>query len=376
MRGRTIAILTAAMMVACTAHGGPYSRVGVNGYIDPVTWRHADPAAPTGVVNPIFSRWATGVEAYAPADQVWAGPGLWNDPNAALGPATGWNFDIVSLGELDEEEIGQGLPPGSITLVFGDPCRPADGRPIRNGAGYDFAVFENGFISAFNTSRGSLEGQIIAELAYVEVSSNGRDFARFPPVSLTPGPVGPYGTIEASSVYNLAGKHPNAGGVCTGTPFDLEELADRPAVLSGLVDINDIRYVRIVDVPGSGDFVDDATSHVAPNSDPEWANYADDHPIYDAWPTWGSGGFDLEAVGLLREQQYAADVNLDGIVDWVDLGLLASAWQSHFGRPDWNGRCDLARPTDLHVDIRDFTVFASQWGHVEQWRADFLSEDL
>jgi len=208
-------------------------------------------------------------------------------------------------------------------------------------------------------------------LAYVEVSSNGLDFARFSSVSLTPDRMGAYGTIEISRIHNLAGKHPNASGVCTGTPFDLRDLAGHPHVISGAVDLNDIRYVRIVDVPGRGDFVDRATEHVAPGTWPEWPHYAQDHPIYDAWPTWGSGGFDLEAVGVLHEQHYEADVNLDGIVNWADLALFDAARHSRFGQNDWNHRCDIAHPKNRTIDASDFAVLASQWRGVERWRAEF-----
>ena len=99
-------------------------------------------------------------------------------------------------------------------------------------------------------------------------------------------------------------------------------------------------------MPGSGNFFDDAAQLVAPDTGPHWQNYAENHPIYDQWPTWGSGGFDLEAVGVLHEQQYPADINLDGIVDYRDLSLLAAAWQSQFGRENWNSRCDLAKPAE------------------------------
>jgi len=358
------------LLAATAARAGPYTETGVNGYIDPATWRHADPLGPNAVLNPLFRGWATGVVEYAPSDQTWSGPGVWNDPNKALGPATGQNFDIVSLGELTRDEIERGDPPGRITLVFGDPCDPNDHSGIRNGRGYDFAVFENAFVSQLATPLGSFEGQMIAELAYVEVSSDGRVFARFPCVSLTPKPVGVYGTIEVSNVYNLAGKHPNANGVCTGTPFDLEELTDHPDVISGQVDLNDIRYVRLVDVPGTGDFLDDAPSQTDPATWPHWGHYAELHPIYDAWPTWGSGGFDLEAVGVLHEQQYSADINLDGVVDLLDLMLLSSAWQSRFAQRQWIQRCDLAQGEDLFIDGRDFAVFAAQWRRVESWRAE------
>ena len=371
MRRQTITGIVICVAAATTALSGPYTEPGINGYIDPLTWRHANPLGSGAVLNPIFRGWATGVADYAPADQVWSGLGVWNDPGKALGPATGQNFDVVSLGELDRKEIEQGLAPGSVTLAFGDPNGHA---AIHNGKGYDFAVFENAFLSQFTTAMGSSQGQMLAELARVEVSTNGRDFARFPCVSLTPKPVGAYGTIEISNVHNLAGKHPNANGTCTGTPFDLEELAGHPLVLSGMVDLNDIRYVRIVDVPGDGSFFDDAVACVASGTGPQWTHYSENHPIYDMWPTWGSGGFDLEAVGVLCEQELPADINLDGAVDGWDLAALADAWQRRFGDQRWNGRCDLACPKDLLVSGRDFAVFAAQWRHVEPWRAEFKSE--
>jgi hypothetical protein len=350
--------------------GGPYVEPGINGYIDPATWRHAGPQASNAVLNPIFRGWATGVAEYAPADQVWSGMGVWNDPAKALGPVTGQNFDIVSLGELDDKELAEGLPPGHITLVFDDPCAAKDPAAIRNGRGYDFAVFENAFLAQITTDKGSAQGQMLVELAQVEVSTNGRDFARFPSVSLASGAVGAYGTIEISNVHNLAGKHPNAGGTCTGTPFDLAELAGHPLVVSGAVDLNDIRYVRLVDVPGSGDFYDDATACVAPGTWPKWTHYSANHPIYDMWPSWGSGGFDLEAIGVLREQELTADINLDGIVDDLDRAALTDAWQTRFGDEHWNGRCDLAEPKDLFIDDRDLAVLEAQWGRMEQWRAE------
>jgi hypothetical protein len=363
------AIILLALGIAGIAQAGPYAAPGINGYIDPATWRHADSLAPNAVPNPIFRGWAVQVVEYAPADQIWSG--LWNDPNKALGPATGHNFDIVSLGDLSDEEFTPASPPGYVTLGFG---ARAAGTTIRNGKGYDFAVFENAFISQSTTALGSFAGQMLAELAYIEVSSNGRDFVRFPCVSLTPGPVGRYGTIEISDIHNLAGKHPNAHGTCTGTPFDLEDLVHDPNVVAGRVDLNDIAYVRIVDVPGSGAFLDDAPAYLDPGVWPARAGYPAAHPIYDMWPTQGSGGFDLEAVGVLHEQQYDADINLDGTVDYLDLAMFSRAWGSDFGAASWNDRCDLGKEKDLFVDGRDFAVFAAQWRHVESWRKEFKDE--
>jgi hypothetical protein len=336
---------------------GPYTEAGINGYVGD-DWRHAAPSDEDAVINPVFRGWATSIVSYEPA------PGLdpqWTDPNKALGPATGENaFGIVSLGDLEQYQIDAGVPAGQITLSFGE--------PIRDGDGYDFAVFENGLVSLKDTGAGSIAGQMFAELGYVEVSSNGKDFVRFPSVSLTPELVGAYGTLEISHVYNLVGKHPNADGLCMGTPFDLREIAHDPDVVSGVVDVNDINYVRIVDIPGSGDFDDGAMMQVDPGSWPYWGNYVKNHPIYDAWVTFGSGGVDLEAVGVLEEQEYSADINLDGVVDIYDFALLASAWQSHFGQANWMPRCDLAQPRDYVIDALDFAVLAAQWLEVEKWR--------
>jgi len=344
------------LLISVFVYAGPYTGPGVNGYVGE-DGRHADPADDDAVINPIFRGWATSVVSYQPA------PGVepqWMDTNKALGPATGNNFDIVSLGDLEQTQIDQGAPPGQTTLSFSE--------PVRDCSGYDFVVFENGLVSIYNTSTGSVAGQMFAELGYVEVSSDGEDFVRFPSVSLTAGLVGMYGTIEISNVYNLAGKHPNADGVCTGTPFDLSEIANEPNVVCGLVDINNINYVRIVDIPGSGDFEDEGISHIDPNTRPDWDYYANNHPIYDVWVTFGSGGVDLEAVGVLEEQEYSADINLDGVVDMFDFVLFGSAWGSHFGQAKWIGRCDLAEPRDYVIDSFDLAVFTAQWLRVEEWR--------
>jgi len=76
----------------------------------------------------------------------------------------------------------------------------------------------------------------------------------------------------------------------------------------------------------------------------------------------------LEAVGVLREQEHAADIDLNGVVDVVDFELLVSALDSRFGEPEWIARCDLAEHRDLIVDFLDFNVFVDQWRKTEQWR--------
>ena len=357
MRGRKIQIVTIVMTLislASVAQAGPYSEQGVNSYIDP-NGDPTEPDRPNAILNPIFRGWASAVVSYEPTGQ-YIIPER-GDPNKALGPS--WTdsegFDTVSLGDLTMEEIDMGAPPGRITLSFDD--------PIYNGGGYDFVVFENGF---------EVLDKCFCELGFVEVSSDGVYFARFPAVSLVPKPDNAtqhqYYYFDISNVYNLAGKHPNLGG-WMGTPFDLSEIADEPNVVSGLVDINNISYVRIVDIPGSGDFDDNAVKHTDPDSRPYYTNYDANHPIYDAWLTWGSGGFDLEAIGVLYPQQYAGDINLDGIVDYDDLPILAGAWLTRFGQDGWVARCDLAEPKDYIIDMLDYAVFAKQWLKAEQWRS-------
>jgi hypothetical protein len=228
-------------------------------------------------VNPLFLGWATDVASYAPA--LGVAPS-WSDADLALGSVTGDNFDIVSLGDLNASQINAGNSPGSITLHFAN--------PIRNFSGADFVIFENAFISDYNTG-GTGIGGIFGDLAYVEASSDGVNFIRFPSASLTPAAVGAFGSIDSTNVFNLAGKHVNAGGSSWGTPFDL-----------GAVGLSSVSYIRLVDIPGNGAFRDSAN-----------------RPIYDAWVTAGSGGIDVEAIGAISRA-----VTFD---EWQDLRGLAGA---------------------------------------------------
>ena len=315
MRSSAMVLILTALLVASAATAGPYS-LGVD---DPTN--AYDPAVPGFVgsagdgstaignyVNPEFIGWASGYQNYLPSDTYWSGD--WYFPAKAMGPVTGDESDIVSLGDLDTVEIAAGDLPGEITLTFD--------VPIRNGAGADFAAFENGFYCEWEVpGEGWVVGEIVAELGYVRVSTDGGNWLQFHSDSLTPEPTGPYGylTIDPTDVYGLVGKHANAGNKSWGTPFDLDEFAAHPDVAAGLVDLQQIHYVKIVDVPGSGDFVD-----------------ADGDPIYDAWITWGSGGLDLEALGVLNEMP---DFDLDGDVDGDDFDIL----------------CDNLGSADLHYDL-------------------------
>ena len=172
------------------------------------------------------------------------------DSSSATGKADG--VKVVSLGDA-----------GEAILTFA--------APIKDGPGNDFAVFENGFNDTF------------LELAFVEVSSDGINYFRFPAVSNTPDTLqmGNDASIDARHLKNLAGKYRSG----YGTPFDLQELAG----LSGL-DINHIIYVKIIDVVGSMN-----SSYATVDKNGKRVN--------DPWPTpFASSGFDLDAVGVVYQQ--------------------------------------------------------------------------
>jgi len=204
-----------------------------------------------------FVAWATGVV-------LTRGPQMITNPDGpfasfggdtnAIGPATMDNtMDAVSLGDG-----------GSALVTFE--------RPIRNGEGPDFAVFENSFNDSF------------LELAFVEVSSDGEHFVRFPATSLTPTDEqvsGAVGGVDPTFINNLAGKF----RIGYGTPFDLEELAG-----SENLNIDSIVYVRIIDAIGT--------------IDPQYATYdAYGHIVNDPWPTnFYSSGYDLTGVGVINQR--------------------------------------------------------------------------
>lgn len=277
--------------------------------------------ASPNVVNPVFKSWASGYVDYLPAPGVGA---AWNDPSVIVGPVSGDNFDVVSLGDLNSTQISGGAAPGEITATFSS--------PIVNGAGADFAVFENSF---------GTDASVFVELAYVQVSSDGTHFAQFPARS-TNTTQGSYVFTDPTNIHHLAGKHVNAFGQSWGTPFDLADLSGDPLVASGVVDLGDIRFVRFIDIPGSGAFKDSQNS-----------------PIYDSWVTSDSGGFDLQAVGVINTvAQLLADANGDGRVNTLDFNALAA----HFGV---SGGASLGQgdfDADGAVDSDDFVIFAGQYG--------------
>ncbi len=170
------------------------------------------------------------------------------DSSKAIGKADG---SIVSLGD------------GGVAIVTFT-------TPIKNGPGFDFAVFENGFNDTF------------LELAFIEVSSDGVNFYRFPATSNSQYTVqyGNAASIDATKLDNLAGKY----RALYGTPFDLQDLTGIPQL-----NINAITHVKIIDVVGS--------------INTTYATYdKNSNIVNDPWPTgFGSSGFDLDAVGVINQ---------------------------------------------------------------------------
>lgn len=170
--------------------------------------------------------------------------------SAGAGPASGITTSVVSLGDG-----------GTATLTFSS--------GIANGPGADFVVFENGLNDTF------------LELAFVEVSSDGAHFVRFPAVSEIPSDVqvGSFGSVDCRYIHNFAGKY----RVGYGTPFDLEDLIDSTGI-----DLDAITHVRLVDIIGT--------------IDPAYATYDSQGNITnDPYPTpFESGGFDLDGVGVIN----------------------------------------------------------------------------
>jgi hypothetical protein len=215
-----------------------------------------------------FVGWASGVKDLVRGPRDIAKP---NGPKAFFGVAENALGAAGSPSDHDKPDrcvvsLGDG---GWITVGFD--------IAIRDGDGPDFVVFENGFTQNADKPTGFFE------LAFVEVSSDGEHFVRFPAVSetQTDTQIGAYEPLDSTKLKNLAGVH--AAGF--GTKFDLADLKAVPE--ADKLDLQHIRYVRIVDVIGS---IDPALG--TRDSKGRFINdpYATDST---------GGGFDLDAVGIL-----------------------------------------------------------------------------
>ena len=168
MKTFALSILTATCILSCGVKAGPW-----------VPGTPAEPLLPVSISDPGIIAWATGVVSYNPGA---VGDTTFQDAAAALGPAEGVSTLVTNLGRG-----------GSIALSFD--------APIADGAGADFAIFENGF---------SVGERVFAELAWVDVSSNGTTFVRFPGFYVPPplsSPVGEFDTVDNTNFSGFAGKY-------------------------------------------------------------------------------------------------------------------------------------------------------------------------
>lgn len=220
----------------------------VSGYLHP----------PNGVngerfpVNPIFKGWASGYTRIAYGTQNDA---KWRVPENVYGAPKG-TFAVIVLGNH-----------GWIDVTFD--------APIADKPGTDFVVFENGFITGAPAAE-----LVFSELAFIEVSSDGETFVRFDTHCMQEQSSDPYVPMTPSLMQGVAGTYP----AYWGNPYDLNELRNRPEVLSGKVDLERITHVRVIDIVGDGSAID------------SFGNVC-----YDAHLTWGSAGFDLDAIGVIHQ---------------------------------------------------------------------------
>lgn len=216
----------------------------------------APPAGQTGSTaiykdSSVFVSWASAAKISRGLQDISSASSGYASVGDSTSPVAKADGSIVSLGDG-----------GSAICTFT--------ANITNGQSYDFAVFENAFNDTY------------LELAFVEVSSDGVNFFRFPATSNTQdtAQTGGFGSTDATKLNNLAGKY----RANYGTPFDLSDLQGT----AGL-DINNITHVKVMDVVGS--------------INPAYATYdKNGNKVNDPWPTsYTSGGFDLDAIGVIHQ---------------------------------------------------------------------------
>jgi len=281
------------------------------------------------------------------------------DPVYALGAPrgageSGSSVHVVTLGLQ-----------GSLTLGFTD----ANGSAgwIADAPGDDFIVSENAMVSWYT-------GGTFIELLRVQVSSDGVHFAEFPTRCDQTTPIPPdflYNTVDPSLYSGFAGTRPvlydaDSGGPAGqrdpydpddagGDPFDLADLAAVEDVVLGLVDVNHIQYVRLIDVNGDGSELD---SNGQPIYDPSG--------LVDRWPddedAYRPLSADVDAVtvihGLREPERLCGDADEDGDVDSWDYlvvkGNLGTLTGADWPDGDFTG--------DGRVDGEDLALLDENFG--------------
>ncbi len=245
----------------------------------------------------LFSFALTSKGQFAPQAGVMGTSAIHKDSNVFVNWATGctlnrgWqNISDTTMGKAqvgDETYVPGQAGNGIVSLGDGGVAIILFEKPIMNGNGYDFAVFENGFID--QTLK---PGTAFLELAFVEVSSDGTNFFRFDAVCLndTLTQLDTYEGTDATKLNNFAGKY--IGNY--GTPFDLDELKDQVGL-----DVMNITHIKVVDVIGN------ITAKYCSRDSRGF-------PVNDPWPTpFAQSGFDLDAVGVIHQNNNVGLVEVE-----------------------------------------------------------------
>ena len=210
----------------------------------------------------------------------------------------------IGAPDLNVQPLGDG---GTATATFS--------IPISDGPGFDFVVFENGFATSDTTG--------FFELAFVEASSNGIDFFRFPSTSLSlpENFSGSFLELDSRLLDGLAGRF----SYPFGAPYDLMDLPE-----SQLLDKSAITHVRVVDVIGTSDLAFAKTD-------------SDGMAVIDPYPTaFNSGGFDLDAIGIIHSE------------------TIVSTSSPHLETV--SAETMVMQKGELHTPLNDQTVWLDQFG--------------
>jgi len=189
--------------------------------------------APAAASDP----WIDRVRSFEPGTS--AGFGAANLPWIVLGPPEGLG---PNQGSLHVVSLGNG---GRITVSFDD-------NAVVDGPGDDLVIYENAFVTG---------NSVFIEYAFVEVSTDGKEWVEFPWDPLTGEGLAGRTPVLANSANAYDPFDPRSGG-------DRFDLAD--------VGLEFARFVRITD---AGSIVDDIGNHTFAGN---------------------RGGFDLDAVGAIH----------------------------------------------------------------------------
>ncbi|MBN2650872.1 MAG: hypothetical protein JXR63_00715 [Spirochaetales bacterium] len=209
-----------------------------------------------------ITQWGYRVVEYSPGEGVTNE--VYKDEKKALGAANGDANNVLSLGNG-----------GFVTIEFE--------FEVEDLPGPDICIFENGLVQF-------VDGRelVFAELAYVEVSSDGVNFARFPSSVLDSEAKEAFDYIYPGNYNNLAGISKSGWGVL----FDFADLICTREVAENLVNLDKIKFVRVVDIPGISEPASDSACFDS-----------FDQIITDPYKTEQTAGFDLNSLGALNARQ-------------------------------------------------------------------------